>query len=331
MKAYYSLLVMALLVLSVMPVLAEEEGSVPVEAAPGNSAPSIYLINKQVTIDNVNAVTSRTGMYLFTGEIITETVIVRDPNGIEDINQVRIIIVGEDADSICIATSSQPSDGSLSSHVPGGFDSATDKRYRCNLEAQSSWYGEEEITIEAEDNSGTFDGSGIEQSWWFNPAISLSVGTSNDDPITFEDGTAGDLVYSENKMIVKNTAEGGVNLWMYITGTNLVSDSSVAMCPSNNILDINNMRYRGNTGTVVGNWHTMREYDNSYGCGLNGPDINSCYAIGGAFNAVPDDASLGENILTNGATLEIQFRLEYPMPCIGNFNQGTITVIGKAI
>jgi hypothetical protein len=36
-------------------------------------------------------------------------------------------------------------------------------------------------------------------------------------------------------------------------------------------------------------------------------------------------------VLTNQGTLEMEFKLQYPMPCIGTFDDGTIYVFGKAI
>lgn len=38
-----------------------------------------------------------------------------------------------------------------------------------------------------------------------------------------------------------------------------------------------------------------------------------------------------ENILSNQGKIEVEFKLTYPMPCVGSFREGSIIVFGKAV
>ncbi|MFH1294912.1 MAG: hypothetical protein ABIH90_03170, partial [Candidatus Aenigmatarchaeota archaeon] len=162
------------------------------------------------------------------------------------------------------------------------FDT-TDKAFSCLVTVESGWYGDGEVTLLA-GNSGELTTQATHtENWFFNPAISLDVTTSDGSPISFEplpygaDTPSERTVYSVNKIKIKNMAEGGVNLWMFIAGTNLVDPSGASMCPITNYIDIEeNMQYRGWTGTQWQGgegWNAMNLYNTNDGCNVYG----TCY------------------------------------------------------
>ncbi|MCD6557607.1 MAG: hypothetical protein J7K31_01070, partial [Candidatus Aenigmarchaeota archaeon] len=153
-------------------------------------------------------------------------------------------------------------------------------------------------------------------------------------PIHFEDGQPGDWVHSLNKMQVKNVAEGGVNMWMFIAGTDLTDPSGASLCPTSNVLSIDNMYYRAWSGTQWTSWEgwtQMSKYDQNADCYITETQA-ACYG-GKPVPAWDLSAQIGplENLLTNQGTMEIEFKLHYPVPCIGTFSEGTIYIFGKAV
>ena len=91
------------------------------------------------------------------------------------------------------------------------------------------------------------------------------------------------------------------------------------------------MQYRGWSGTQWTSWegwNDLYKYDQNQGCTVCG-----CYgATPVPYGDIEDDDDYPlEHVLTNQGTLEIEFKLTYPMPCIGTFSQGTIYVFGKAV
>jgi hypothetical protein len=188
----------------------------------------------------------------------------------------------------------------------------------------------------------------------------MSVSTSDELPIHFEDMPYGSdepherTVHSENRLVVKNTAEGGVNMWMYLAGTDLYDPSGASKCPTTNKLALSNMAYRAWSGTQWTSWQgwvQMEKYDQNAACDLIDEgsyireprdedgnqflDANTnmrCY--GGL--PVPYDYNVPEedwlsHLLTNQGKLEVEFKLEYPIPCVGTFTQGSMMVFGKAV
>jgi hypothetical protein len=173
---------------------------------------------------------------------------------------------------------------------------------------------------------------------WFNPTILVDVSTMDESgtssgPSAFEDGSAGQTVYSTNHLVVTNEADGGVILYVWLAGTDLVSTDGLAKCPYSNIIDVEGavgqpnagMEYRCKIGSFFNNdWTFLSNPDDTDHCGVW--HWNEC---DGAKPLLPDHQV--ESFLTAGSWAECWFRLTYPVPCIGTFDQGTILVFARAI
>ena len=324
-------------------------GGVGAGASPGDQPPRICVKHRDVCIGTcanppgVNPLDYRTGLYMFTGESLQYYIAVRDPNGALDIGQVKIR-VANNPEVLCNEISSwkwdYTCDGMGELHL-----GETDRIYECTLTAEPQWIGLRQVKITAYNSAfQPTDGTHIE-TWYFNPALSLSVETSDGLPIHFEDMPYGAdtpeerTVHSLNRLRVTNTADGGVNMWMFLAGTDLFDPSGASKCPTTNVLAIeDNMQYRGWTGTQWTSWEGwkyMGKYNQNDNCVVS-PESH-CY--GG--HPVPASENFDEqkhtgqeitdNILTNSGTLEVEFKLTYPMPCVGTFSNGQIKVFGKAI
>ena len=279
--------------------------------------PKVCVWGREIDVDGINILDARFGQYAFTGEQIKFNITVRDPRGAEDIGYVKLLI-GEEQEVLCNPTYYY--DGPCNGFGP--FNNDTDRTFVCELTVEPDWYGEKELAIAVFDINDNPTLGLHKETWFFNPAISLSVETSDDQPIRFEKGGPGDIVHSLNRMIIRNFGEGGVNLWMYMAGTDFYG-IGVTKCPTTNRLDIEDwMQFQAWSGTISGDWTYMSEYDENDACSLSG----TCY--GGV--PLPGSAPFN-NILTNNGILEVQFKLEYPMPCIGKFGAASIIIIGKAI
>ena len=278
----------------------------------------VCVWGRDIVVNGINIFDVRMGQYAFAGEQIKFNIIVRDLKGAEDIGYVKLQI-GEEEEVLC---------NPLEEEHPGicnglgEFNPDTDLAFKCELTVEPQWYDETEITIVVYDINNNPTVGGHKETWFFNPGISLDLETSDDQPIRFEKGGPGEIVHSLNRIIVRNVGEGGVNLWMYMAGTDFYG-IGVAKCPETNKIDIEDwMQFQAWSGTISGDWIKMSEYNENGVCSLSG----TCY--GGI--PLPGNAPL-DNILTNNGILEVQFKLEYPMPCIGKFGAASIIIIGKAI
>jgi hypothetical protein len=346
-------------------------GIIPVGNGQADQPPRICIDHRDVTIGNqvdsggINDIDYRTGMYAFTGEQISYRILVRDPNGAEDIGKVHLRVNGQ-KEAICsqIPLSEIETCNGLGSPNYGygyGYGySSTDKAFECILTVEQSWYGEKDVLITVYNSRFQLTDATHKEKWFFNPEISFSMTTSDGKPIRFEEMPYGAdtpeerTVHSLNRMVVKNTAEGGVNMWMYLAGTDFYSSEGVAQCPDTNKLSIENMAYRAWSGTQWQSWEgwvQMSKYNQNAACTpvssssyinepVDGPDYNLhpeaetnmiCY--GGL--PVPYDFNVAEawqsHFLTNQGRMEVEFKLTYPIPCIGDFDQGSILVFSKVV
>lgn len=330
-------------------------GGVGAGAEPGDQVPRICVKHRDVIIGTdanppgINPFDYRTSLYSFTGEQLEYYIAVRDPNGALDIGYAKIKVDGG-AEVLCNPVSSwewdYTCDGMGELDYEG--DESTDKLFHCLLTTEPQWYGENEVKITVYNSANQpTDGTHVE-TWFFNPSLSLSVSTNDGQPIRFEPLPYGAntpeerTVHSVNRLQVRNTAEGGVNMWMFLAGTDLFDPNGASKCPTTNVLAIEpNMQYRGWTGTQWTSWEGwkyMGKYNQNDDCELNFPNATThCY--GG--HPVPASENFNENnhlgqnpfdnVLTNGGLLEVEFKLTYPMPCIGTFSNGQIMVFGKAV
>jgi len=330
-------------------------GEIQVNVTPGDQDPRICIDSRDVIIGDgapshpgINIFDYRTSLYAFTGEQIEYIVVVRDPNGVDDIGFLKARVNELDETLGTQVPFSRVSDRDCDGL--GRLDPATDKAFRILITVEPLWYDDTEVVLAAYNSNNERTDATHSENWFFNPAISLQVGTSDDDSIHFEplpygaDTPAERTVHSVNKIKVKNVAEGGANLWMFVAGTNLYDPLGASLCPDTNYIFIESkdfngdgtdelahhlMQYRGWSGT---NWQMGEGWNDLYIYNLEEPcNIATCY--GGT--PVPAGVFHGgtplDNILTNQGTLEIEFKLTYPMPCIGSFSQGTIYIFGKVI
>ncbi len=297
---------------------------------------------------------TRYNQYAFTGEQILELVVVRDLNGAEDIVGADVIVDGypeakcDDVTAVFDGTGKTtwfghdienllntipPAKGPVD---PTGFDPTFDKIYECILTVEPSWYGLSIVNIEARDQSVSVTTNAIAQTWFFNPAVILDLSTNDGAPVVwYENGEPGQTVYSGNKLVVMNLAEGGVDLLVFIAADDLIDPTHTASkCPVSNVLDVENtMEYNCKIGTLKDNeWYYITNINTKEGC--NGEvtldpnwsfsDEPVCY---GAKPLLVEYLP----ILINQHEAECQFRLTYPVPCIGSFTDGLIHIILRTI
>lgn len=192
------------LMIIVAPVLAADV-SVPVPVGglgPGNYGPDVYLAYRTVDIgidvdgsgSTINPSDYRPGLYAFTGEKIYYWVVVRDDNGVDDIQLVKWVKDGGDEEGPCDLVE-VTGNGKDAYYLIDGekhyiynetnlqFDDQTDAVFKCILTVESQWSGSL-IYVVAEDTSGA-SGQTLEENWNFNPPITVDISTSDDNPIWF--------------------------------------------------------------------------------------------------------------------------------------------------
>lgn len=335
---------------TVAPAMAPDFGVI---VTPPNNAPRIYLVKWCADIGQnsgfsggcpindlgsgadgtPNPTNLRMGNYLFTGEQIGWKVVIRDPDGVQDISYAKVIVDGG-VEALCQDMTAiwTPQQGAWTNQIPAvgtipaGFQPQFDKLYKCILTVEPSWYGLKRINIRAYDQSGSVSTDAIAQDWFMNPAITVDL-TANDGSSSIKFGStqgAGNTVMSTNKLIITNNAEGNVDLYSWISMNDLTG-SAGALCPISNILDVDTqVEYRGNIGTIFGGWQQITNPSAIDGCNFG----STCL---GARGIVNHPVAL-DNIIKSGAHAEIQFRLTFPVPCIGTFDNPTgIHVIIRAI
>jgi len=319
MKKLFSLFIMALLVVSVMPaVLATSIGTgVDIEITPEEFGPQIWMCDNRVVLDDpVQAgrttdggenLTERVENYAFEGEQIKWTVLVMDKNKIEEIEDVVATIgseqgTGNDIEVECHeftgpAKIPNSCNARLGEEKLTDFDPATMQYYECvfTVETPDSMYGEYWITIEAisVDGEDTID----ENEYWFlNPVIALSI----DGDLTFDEVRPGSVSYSDTILVGNDADEGsGVLLDMFISGTDFYdSSSSGARCPVTNHLKLSNSRRSQmdlGPGIQSNGWHKSHDCQVDQAVSASGTleqrddmDHLCYYAVNGAYSTAGD-------------------------------------------
>lgn len=235
----------------------------------------------------------------------------------------------------------------------------TMKMYRCNIEVPDSEYayGECVLSVKAVDSGGAQEAEIDETADWFlNPMVQLDI----DGQLDFSGVRPGTSKYS--RVTVKNTAEGGVIMDMFITGEDWDSiDSAQGRCwDVNRGLLINQLplsafRYYAENGAFSSrddaeddaddktndyNPNFERDTDDegyvsickNLGTGFDERMFNECEIL----QANPiNGGSLGylANLLYPGSIgVSMTFRLELPEPCYGNFaNDEGFRIWGEAV
>jgi len=281
---------------------------------------------------------TRAGQYAFTGEQIEFLVLVRDLNMRDDIASAAFT-VGNLPEALCRDVSSGnfyqdefddivPERGL----VNAGYQPEYDKIFDCILTVEPGFYGLKKINIEARDKSNVATSNGgIQQGWFFNPAIIMDVSASDGSssiqyalPAGQTVALPGQTILSKNKLVITNLAEGGVDLWAFIAADDLTDPyHSAARCPDSNVLDVDQyMDYRCKIGTLEDDeFHCITNKDTSQGCHYNG-----CL---GARPLLADNYPV--SIIGNMKDAECEFKLTIPNECTGTFTQGKIHVLVRAV
>ncbi len=264
MKKTLSLAVMALLVLSAMPVvMAVSIGQgIGLDISTEEFPPHIWQCDNRIVVEDcieegrgsdcTNDLIERIENYAFEGEQISWKVLVMDKNKIEEIQDVVATIgasqgTGNDIEVECqrVTGGEQYIDESCNARILEEqlttFDEDTMAYYDClfTVETPESMYGEFFVTVEAisADGEATID----ENEYWFlNPIIALTV----DGDVEFEEVRPGTVAYSSTILVGNDADEGsGVLLDMFISGTDFYDPlDSGARCPDTNQLQLSDSR-----------------------------------------------------------------------------------------
>jgi hypothetical protein len=335
---------------------------------PGGSVPDGMDVQTAGCVDRWDDYEQdREDNYAFTGEQIAELVVARDLDGAIAISHAIMQVEGYDVvycnevpiQSICSGRtpngpwsscswkghSGSDFDSLMNEYPPQksestspGFDTRYDKLFECILTVTDEMDGMSQITVEVYDTVNEMYAVTDPQAWFFNPAVSLDISVSGEtDAIMFEEGYAGDTVYSINRLLLANEAEGGVDIAVWLGGTDLTSPDAAAKCPWSNILDVETaMDFRCNLdeGMFIEQcWQDVKNkniklecddvWEGSADC-VSAHTSGFCLGINPLFLSRP-------NILENGHEADCQFKLQYPVPCIGDFTGGNLLILMRAI
>jgi hypothetical protein len=314
----------------------------------GGSVPDGFDVQSSGCVDRwLNGEQDRRDNYAFTGEQISELVVARDLSGAVAMTQAIMSVGGSDivyCQEIPYTTQwkghfvTELASGELPaqiSEVPlAGFNPAYDKLFQCSMTVTDDMQGPQDITVTVYDTYNNIEASVPVQTWYFNPAVSISVTLSEGSSVEFEPGYAGETVYSTNKLLLENAAEGGVDIAIWIGGTDLTSPSMAAKCPFTNVLDVESaMQFKCNLDNglyVEQMWQCVENKNLKLGCLMYSDGING---------ATEDEQCLGlnplfaahNNVLENGHEADCSFKLTYPVPCIGEFTGGNLVILMRAI
>jgi hypothetical protein len=366
MNKLNSLLLMAILVVSVVPVVSAVSvgGGIGVDIITEDFEPLVWMCDNRVVNDDFtepgrfsaggDELLERINNYAFEGESISWRVLVMDKNGIEKVEDVFATIgpvqgEGNMIEANCVldslVTESEGIDETCNARILEeeldtiGYNNVA-AYYTCTLTVETplSMYGEYFITVEAVDLDG-LSGTMAENEYWFlNPVIALSI----DGDLVFDNVRPGTQSYSETLLVGNDADQGsGVMMDMFITGTDFYdSSSSGAKCPTTNQLSLSQFDYYATNGaystskpfgpSYVGPTADAEGYKGiEYGIGFNDP--NPFYNNAEILPAQQVGPYYTANILAPGAEMAITFRLALPEPCNGDFDTGSIYFWGEAI
>ncbi|MEK6871663.1 MAG: hypothetical protein AABX16_02060, partial [Nanoarchaeota archaeon] len=260
MKKLFSLMTMAMLVISVLPTLiAIDVGTgIGINIEPEEFPPLIWMCDSRTVYDDTiepgrdtfagDELFERANNYAFEGEQIHWTVLVMDKNKIEQIDDVVGTVGDVQGEGNDIEVECVPVDFSsiveeecnariLEEDLTGeSINPLTQQYYDCTftVETPDSMYGEYWITVEAIGDDGQSATIDENEYWFLNPVIALSV----DGALEFSEVRPGAVAYSDTLLIGNDADDGsGVLLDMFISGTDFYdSSSSGARCPVTNRL-----------------------------------------------------------------------------------------------
>ena len=290
--------------------------------------------------------------YAFSGEQIGELVVARDPNGVEDLTNAYLAVDGvervkcipidkDEAVEIAEGWGYYDLETELQSvphqtiagagSIPAGYNENYDKLYVCYLTITDDMQGWSDITVKVYDESGESDETDP-QRWELNPAVGLDISGL----VEFPQAPAGSTVYSTGKLKIENTGSI-VAVAVWLGGTDLYGDVA-ARCPWSNVLDVDKyMQFRCtlNGGIWIDEeWKPVYNKDltDEEGCWLPVGYDGTCFGLLPIFPSTNPVPPIGRgNILFPGDYVECEFKLEYPVPCIGTFTEGNLIILMRAI
>ncbi len=319
MKKLFSLLAMAMLVLSVLPsIFAVSVGSgVGIDVSTEEFPPELWMCDERVVYDDAvesgrntesgDPLLERINNYAFEGEQIHWTVLAFDKNKIEQITEVVATIgdvqgTGNDIEVECIRTTNhvQPfedCEARILEEELNTFDPNTMAVYDCTftVETPDSMDGEFWITVEAIGADGQSVTMDENEFWFLNPVIALSI----DGDLEFEDVRPGSVAYSSTLLVGNDAEDGsGVLLDMFISGTDFYdSSSSDARCPVTNQLKLSrNIRDDSDLGhdllsSPTGHTNTSCNAGTTGLTAAADADHLCYYAVNGAYNTCNGDGA----------------------------------------
>jgi hypothetical protein len=314
MKKLFSVMAIAMMILSVMPVvLGNSVGSgVGITIEPEEFAPLAWMCDQRsVTDDAVQSgrntivgedLNERNNNYAFEGEQISWDVLVMDKNKIEEIEDVVATVgdvqgEGNDIEVECVNQNLGTRDvipdtcnaRILEERLTGYIDPATQAMYTCTftVETPDSMYGEYWITVEAIGTDGQSVTLDENEFWFLNPTIALSI----DGDLEFTEVRPGAVAYSDTLLVGNDADDGsGVLLDMFISGTDFYdSASSGARCPVTNQLKLSqDLRNDASLGHELASGATHSTVCNADTVGLTGvanADHICYFATSGAYSS----------------------------------------------
>jgi hypothetical protein len=323
------------------------------EGLPGGSVPDGWDVQEAGCIEWI--VGDRQWSYIFTGEQIVEFVVARDPNGVVDLTDAYLEVDGvstvkcipidrEVAEQWAGAYCDETLDIELGmkphetiagvSSIPAGYNANYDQIYACLLTVTDDMSGDLDITVSVYDESDEM-GTTDPQTWTFNPAIGIQI---TSDPIMFPQAAAGATVYSEHDLVIENPVDGKVAVAIWLGGTDLYSPSMAARCPWSNVLDVDkqmDFRCKLNDGIYFDQiWHDVKNKDltDVLGCWMPVGTDGTCFGLNPIFNHDRPAMPLPLwNILLPGDKASCEFKLTYPVPCVGEFDTGSLYILLRAV
>lgn len=295
----------------------------------------------------------RTHNYAFEGEKLEYTVLVMDKNGINKIEDVYMTVggtqgVGNDIEVNCVELLSKTGidekcNARIDEEKLHHFDNQVMRYYECTLVVEPNMYGEFWVTAEVTDLDGLSNTVDENEFWFFNPVIGLDI----DGTLAFSDVRPGTSSYSETLTVENNADPGsGVMLDMFVTGTDFYdSGSSGAQCPTSNQLGLSNFRYFATNGAYSTATDAGTDNADLDAITVRGTDLEGYVNIqhGNAFSTLLyNEAEIMQsglnvggywiaNILSPGGEMSLTFKLNLPIPCNGDFDEGSIFFFGEAI
>tara|TARA_Y100000310_G_scaffold342743_2_gene447198 strand:+ start:689 stop:1786 length:1098 start_codon:yes stop_codon:yes gene_type:complete len=365
MKKILSLLMMALMVLSVTPMIVGEEGivdgGIELDVGEVNEPPEVCTDSTQRSW-NPNDQTYYTaelygtndtndygddyydvsvrGNYVFTGETVTYYVIVEDENGEDDTDEV--ILQKDDSITVtgvgsCSEIENPPwANGDTLDQFDCGtivYDDDTMNAYRCVLVVQD-WTGVQDINVKATDDDDASDTSTWSDRLTFNPPLSVTLTNSIDFGNVEEDSTV-----TSSAVYLNNVGSDGVVMDMYIASDDYFTDplNPTAICGIGNGIPYYAFSYYATKGSV-----DSGDNDNVFP-GLGESRWNRCEADDDEYTPLPSHSGEIDDMcrivnhleegsfLTQGQSMSLTFQLDVPEPCEGSFTNGKFHFAGRVV